>query len=210
MDALLRVIPKNLIAFLAITGGILFIVLSQPPHTVCDSQLEVIKKAQEKFLYKDPKSKKVNTTRYQTLYDHCKITNNPGGCYELFQEMKVLLYDLGTLSSECSGPLGAVPEHKRALWDVTELLIRLAWGDKPPESYHAKFGWLDTADVSLYCRLKERIIAFYGDAAWTRFREPYLNPKNQNNVKELPGSKDMTRNQIWDMSLLSENCARYP
>jgi hypothetical protein len=78
----------------------------------------------------------------------------------------------------------------------------LAWGETPPTAYHAKFGWLDTADVSLYCGLKTRIIAFYGDPAWSAFREKMM--------KELPGAKDLARNQVWDMSLFSENCSRYP
>lgn len=202
MDAILRIIPKNLIAFVAIVGGILFIVLSQPPHTICDSQLEVIQKAQQRFLYKDPKSKKIKTTKYETLYEHCKVTNNPGGCYELFQEMKTLLYDLSTLSSECAVPLGAVAEHKKAIWEVEELLIKLAWGETPPTAYHAKFGWLEIADVSLYCSLKAKIVAFYGEPAWNSFRERMM--------KDLPGAKDLPRNQVWDMSLFSENCARYP
>lgn len=202
MDAILRIIPKNMLAFAAIVGGILLIVFMQPPHSLCDSQLDVIKKSQQRFLYKDPKSKKVNTTKYQTLFEHCKVTNNPGGCYELFQEMKILLYDLSTLSNECSPYLASVAEHKKALWDVMELLVRLAWGEKPPTSYHAKFGWLDTADIALYCKLKTRIIGFYSEDKWNAFRERMM--------KELPGAKDLQRAQVWDMSIFSENCARYP
>lgn len=202
MDALLRIIPKNMLAFVAIAGGILFIIASKPPHTVCDSQLETIQKAQQNFLYKDPKAKKVNTTKYQRLYEHCKITNAPGGCYELFQEMKTLLTDLSNLSRECAGPLGGVAEHKKALWDVMDLLIRIGWGVKPPDSYHAKFGWLDTADISLYCNLKTRITSFYGENSWNNFREKMM--------KELPGAKDIAREQVWELSLFSENCSRYP
>ncbi len=202
MDLILRIIPKNMLAFVFIVAGILFIVLGQPPHTVCDSQLEVIQKAQLKFLYKDPKAKKITTTKYQMLYEHCKRTNAPGGCYELFQEMKVLLYDLSTLSSECAGALGSVTEHKKVLWEVTEMMVRMAWGEAPPTAYHAKFGWLDTADISLYCKLKMRITAFYGEPAWNAFREKMM--------KELPGAKDVPRNTVWDMSIFSENCSRYP
>jgi hypothetical protein len=203
MDALLRVIPKNMLAFLAIAGGILFwVVIYDPPHTVCDSQLEAVKKTQAKFLYKDPKAKKINTTRYQTLYDNCKVTNQPGGCYELFREMKRLLEDLSNLSRECGAELGAVAEHKKALWDVMDLLLRIAWGTQPPGAYHAKFGWLDTADISLFCSLKNRITTFYGELAWSTFREKMM--------KELPGAKDLAREQVWDLSLFSENCSRYP
>jgi hypothetical protein len=83
-----------------------------------------------------------------------------------------------------------------------ELLLRVAWGTKPPDAYHAKFGWLDTADISLFCKLKTRIISFYGEPAWNAYREKMM--------KELPGAKDIARETVWDLSLFSENCSRYP
>ena len=202
MDRLLSIVPKSVIAFAAIVGGILFIVLSEPPHTICDSQLEIIKEQQKKFLYLDPKSKHIKTTKYENLRDHCKATNNPGGCYELFQEMKTLLHDLSTLSNQCAPEIGGIKEIRKPVWEIAELLVRLAWGEKPTEAYHAKFGWLDTADISFFCQMKARIYILYGEPAWAKFREKMM--------KELPGAKDLPRNQVWDMSLFSENCARYP
>ncbi|MGE0528558.1 MAG: hypothetical protein AB7G93_17450 [Bdellovibrionales bacterium] len=202
MDNLLALVPKNLIAIFAIGAGILLIVFLQPPHTVCDSQLEILKESQKKFLFKDPKSKTQKTTPYQHLMDTCKLTNNPGGCYELFQELKVLTQDLEILSANCARAVGDLSEFRRALWDPAELLVRLAWGEKPPTAYHAKFGWLDTADISLFCKLKARIHATYGQDAWESFRERMM--------RDLPGAKDLPRNQVWEMSLLSENCQRYP
>jgi hypothetical protein len=202
VDKLFAIFPKNVLAFLLIAGGILFIVLSQPPHSVCDSQMEVVNRNQLHFLFKDPKSKAIKTTKYETLRDHCKLTNNPGGCYELFQELKTMVYDLRTLSSECSAAISGTSEYKRALWDSAEMMVRLAWGEKPPSSYSSKLGWLEVADVSLFCRMRELLVAFYGDSAWESFRERLM--------KDLPGARELNRNQVWELSLFSENCARYP
>lgn len=202
MDRFFANLPRDMLALLAISGGILFIVFSDPPYTVCDSQKELIKKSQEKFLYKDPKSKFLKTTKYEQLRDHCRASNNPGGCYELFQQIKTMLVDLSTINQECQAAVGRISEINKALWDTLELILRLAWGEKPPEAYHAKFGWLDTADISLFCKLKSRVSTVYGEDAWVRFREKMM--------LELPGAKDMPRNQVWDMSIFSENCARYP
>lgn len=202
MDKWLAQFSKNTIAFVAIVGGILFIVLSEPPHSVCDAQISVIQEAQNSFLYKDPQSKVVQTTKYERLRDRCKVTNNPGGCYEFFQEMKKLLQDFSTVSSECAGKVGGVSEINKALWETSELLVRLAWGEKPPASYHAKFGWLDAADINLFCKLKTRISYVYGEPAWNQFRERMMT--------ELPGAKEISRNQVWELNLFSENCARYP
>jgi hypothetical protein len=203
MNQWLHSLSKNTIAFLAIVGGILLIVLSQPPHTVCDSQVAEIQESQKHFLYIDPPdSKVIKTTRYEVLRDRCKSSNDPGGCYELFEGIKVPLNDLNAFPAECGAALGGVAPVKKARWETVDLLVRLGWGSKPPTSYNAKFGWLDTADITLYCKLKTRISFMFGEPAWASFREKTM--------ADLPGSKDLTRNQVWDMSLLSENCARYP
>ncbi len=194
--------PKNVLAFLLIVGGMAFIIVSRPLHSVCDSQMEVVNKNEQKLLFKDPKSKMVKTTKYETLRDHCKATNNPGGCYEFFQEIKVMVHDLRTLSSECASAISGTSEYKRALWEPIELLVRLAWGEAPPASYSVKMGWLEIADVSLFCQLKERITFFYGASSYEAFRERMM--------QELPGAKDLSRNQVWDLSIFSENCGRYP
>lgn len=202
MDRILNSVPKAMLVFLLIAGGILFIVISDPPHSVCDSQMEAVIKMQAGFLKKDPKSKTILTTKYERLRDQCKLTNNPGGCYELFQELKTMIHDLATVPAECTSRIGSVPEFKKAMWESVELVIQLAWGEKPPESYNAKFGWLETADMSLYCQLKNRIVGVFGESQWNSFREKTLTA--------LPGAQPLNRNQLWDMSLFSENCARYP
>ena len=198
-----RALPKNILAFLAIAGGILLILVINPPYTVCESQLEAVKKAQQSFLYKEkPNSAVLKTTKYQYLRDRCKSTNDPGGCYELFRGVRILLEDMNALSQACGPAAGNAGEIHKALWETVELLLRLAWGEKPPEGRMAKFGWLDVADTTLFCKLKTRITSIYGEESWVAFREKMM--------ADLPGAKLLTRNQIWDLSLFSENCARYP
>ena len=193
---------KNTIAFLVLSAGLLILIVAQPPHTLCDSQIDQIKISQKHFLYADPKSKLVKTTPYQFLRDRCKNTNDPGGCYELFQNMKKLLEDLNTFTTDCASVPGTIPEVKAALWETTELMVRLAWGEKPPSSFNAKLGWLDTADMSLFCRLKARVQTVFGEPAWDKLREKL--------ITDLPGTKELTRTQTWELILFSENCSRYP
>jgi hypothetical protein len=116
--------------------------------------------------------------------------------------MRTLIRDLEAVPSECAAQIGSINEVKVALMEISELLVRLAWGDRPPVTYHQKFGWLDTSDISLYCRLKKQIIESYEELAWQEFRERLF--------RDLPGSKDMPREQVWDMTIFSENCAKYP
>lgn len=202
MQQILSQLPKGLLAFLVIFGGILLIILSDPPRSVCDAQIEVFKNTQQSFLYKDPESKIEKTTRFEQLFDYCKATNSPGGCLELFQLTKRMLDDLNSVPSECRSTVASLSEVKKAISYISELLVRLAWGETPPGTYSQKFGWLDVADISLFCRLKDRHVEYFGQNSWNTLREKLL--------KELPGANGLSRAQAWDFSILSENCARYP
>lgn len=201
MDQLFNTLPKGLLAFLIIGAGILFIVLSDPPHTVCDSQIVVFKDAQKHFLFLDPDDKLAKVTHYQKLRDRCKMTNSPGGCFELFNEMKTMLRDFSGVPDECAPKVGNLTEVDKSLWEMAGLMVQLAWGEKPPTTYNQKFGWLDTADISLFCQLKYYLVEMYGQDAWAQFRERMMST--------LPGAKNMARNQVWDLTILSENCSRY-
>lgn len=190
-------------AALFIGAGIAyFVFLYDPPHTVCESQLEVFREAEHRFLFLDENKKAIVTTKYQSLIRQCRNTNNPGGCYELFQETKMMLRDLQAVPSDCLSRAGDIDEVRTALNEMIELVVRLAWGEKPPATYYQKFGWLDTADISLFCRLQQQIKDTYGTTVFENFRERMF--------RELPGADKMSRNEVWDMTMFSVNCGRYP
>jgi hypothetical protein len=210
MGHFFAMLPKTLLAFCAIAAGTIFIIMAQPPHSLCDSQIEVINKGQQKFLFEDEKSKRLLagkkegnlTTKYERLRDQCDLTNDSGGCYEYFQEMRAFLRDLNSLTTECAPVVGEIGTYRKALVESLEKIVRIAWGPAPPTSYNVKFSWLDSSDINLFCRMKDRYLSFYGDEAWEAFRTRIS--------QQLPGAKDLTPTQIWDLSIFSESCARHP
>ncbi|MCA9780719.1 MAG: hypothetical protein KC800_28550, partial [Candidatus Eremiobacteraeota bacterium] len=110
-------LPKTVFVTIVLTAGVLFIVISDPPKTVCDSQLSKFKDATKDLLTLDPIKRPLQkSTRFRTLLDSCKATNSAGGCYELFLSMKRLLKDTRNVSPECLGKLGAYEEFKSSLW----------------------------------------------------------------------------------------------
>lgn len=194
-------LSKTALAILLIAGGVLAIVIFNPPVTVCDAQKEAFKESQKKFLYLDEKQKAVKKTKYADMYALCKSTNTPGGCYELFRDLKHMISDLKNVPRECGSAVGEMTEVKKAIWESAELLVRIAWGFKPPQTYYEKFSWLDSADMALFCQLKDTAENLYGANSWTNFRERMFN--------ELPGAKELPRNQVWENMILSVNCAKY-
>ncbi|MCB0385227.1 MAG: hypothetical protein KDD43_07525 [Bdellovibrionales bacterium] len=201
LDRFLANLPKNILATLLIGGGIFLIILLNPPHTVCDSQMDLFRESQKGFVFLDPKDKTIETTDYELLTRQCKVSNSPGGCYELFARLKALVRDLESVPKECKGKAGSDNRVRKTLWESMDLLVRLAWGEKPPTSYYEKFGWLEPPDLLLYCNLKRTTVAIYGKPAWEQFREGLF--------KSLPGITGLQRTVAWEHMLLSINCDKY-
>ncbi|MCC7403065.1 MAG: hypothetical protein IT288_01590 [Bdellovibrionales bacterium] len=201
MDRFLASLPKNILATLAIGGGIFLIILLNPPHTVCDAQMTIFKEAQKGFVFLDPKSKSIETSDYELLTKQCRVSNSPGGCYELFARLKILIRDIEAVPTECRPKVGSENKVRKALWESLDLISRLAWGTKPPQSYYEKFGWLEPPDLLLFCDLKRTVLAVYGNSQWEQFREGLF--------KDLPGVKEIQRTVAWEHMLLSINCDKY-
>lgn len=194
-------IPKIWLIIGSFTIGIGYIVLSDPPKGVCDAQMDVFKKIQKEFLYLDPKKEFIKTTGFMREYERCQSTNAPGGCYELFDKTKKFLADVEAIPKECVDKVRGESAIKETIVKAFDLMVRIAWGSKPPELYNEKFKWLDSSDMALFCRLKKNYDFILGNEALAKKRESYF--------EELPGAKALPRQKAWESMILSENCSRY-
>lgn len=199
LDSFLASIPKNILVFSVLAGGVLLIILMNPPHTFCDSQAEAFKNDHKDFLFLDSSKSLRTTTNYELKRDKCRGSNSPGGCLELFYSLNLFIQDLKAVSSECRSKIGGMTEVRRALWEALDLMVKLSWGSQPPSSYQDKFRWMDDADRSLFCEIKAAISLFYGDQPLGEFRERMF--------AELPGAQQLPRNEVWQRMLLSLNCS---
>ncbi|MCB0414867.1 MAG: hypothetical protein KDD50_11070, partial [Bdellovibrionales bacterium] len=172
-------------------------------HTVCDTQKEEIRRLKKHLLFEKTPNPLTGESgsRFNYLADHCKYTNTPGGCLELFLELKALSRDLDNVITDCRSEISGIGAIKSTIWKSLTLLTQLAWGTTPPQSYISKQGWLSTADLSLFCDFKRQAVSFYGKEEWDAFRE--------NMFKTLPGATKLARAQAWEVMLLSVNCNSY-
>jgi len=197
-------LPKTMIASLAIILGTILVVLNDPPHSICDTQVESFKKRQKNFLGKTVANEfreGQQTSKDVHLRDLCKRTNSQGGCFELFYQTKAVLDILEGVSRECTEEVGSLSGVKRLLWKNLSLTVKLAWGENPPTTSYEKLNWLTLDDVNVYCRTKMVTMRLYGNESWAAFREKML--------VVLPGAKDLSRDDLWQLSIFSENCQKY-
>lgn len=217
---MLSQIPRPLLVFLVLAIGIALFFFIQEPHSVCNSQLAILKESQGGQIFPKVGKTSQRPPIYSRLVENCKTGNSPGSCYEYFSLLKKLYQDLMGSPQECLQPFGALPEVQRALKEGVQLIVQLAWGEKPPERGLAKFNWMETSDLALYCRLRDLNLKVYGEEAWQSLR--------LGTYKKLPGEAQIFQDgqcancerikkapeilsdeEIWARSLFSLRCEQF-
>ena len=197
----LKSLPKVMFVTLVLGAGVLFIVISDPPRNLCDSQIDVLNADTNRFLGSDPQKPSQATSNYVRLRDICKSTNTPGGCYEFFSELKKMVKEMRAVSPECQKKITSSGAVIGAVWESLDLLARIAWGNEPPLTAAVRAGWLDAADLNLFCELKTQVLRIHSEERWNSFVEGYF--------KSLPGADKLPRSDVWQRMLFSTNCASY-
>lgn len=201
MDQFFASLPKTVLALGAIIVGFLLIVLNDPPHTVCDTQLEIFKESQKIFLFERSNKGIKTPPEIKEKFAICQRENSPGGCFELFEKLKKLHVDLRNIPAECSEAVGSLGEVRKWLFSSLELMAQIAWGSKAPSSYTQRHSWYDASDVALFCDLKAQAVKIYGNATFEKFRESV--------IQTFPGASGMARDQVWQRTIFATQCDNY-
>ena len=201
MAEFFKSLSKNALAVILIGGGILLIVASDPPVTVCSHQIEKFQEAEIGNLVKDPNDKFSEQTRFEKLLGVCKQSNSMGGCYELFNSIRQTLNRFRTVSLECHSEWGTSPVVRQFFNESLETMMAIPWGPEGPSSEGARLSWYQGPQMELFCRLVDVYSLTYGEAAWAQKRETIL--------AGLPGFDKLGRAKAWGHSLLAVNCASY-
>lgn len=220
MENFINSLPKPLLAFLAILIGIGVFMLVSPPHTVCDTQEATLREMQKGNIFPtEVKKNKIPPTLVRAK-EACQLGNSAGSCYEYFMVLKKVADDVGKASGECTAQLFNVNEVKSALNDGLELMVRLAWGTKPPEPGLERFGWMQDAEIAIFCRLKSIYIRANGEEGWTALRQrvtaklpgeeaPFSTDPTRATVEPKKATAVLPEREIWNRSLFSVRCETY-
>ncbi|HEY1080117.1 MAG TPA: hypothetical protein VGE46_08465 [Bdellovibrio sp.] len=207
MENFLNSLPKPVLAISAISIGIVLFMLFSPPHTICDTQEATLREHQAGNIFPiEIKKNKIPPTLVRAK-EACQLGNSAGSCYEYFMVLKKVADDVAKASSECTKQLFDVAEVKAALNDGVEMMARLAWGIKPPEPGLERFGWMQEADLAIFCRLKSVYLRANGEEAWAALRHLVSTKLPGEEAEEPRKAKDLLSEQdIWNRSLFSVRC----
>lgn len=213
-------IPRPLLVGGVLLIGVLLFFVIEEPHSVCKSQEVLFQESQAGNLYPKKQNESVRPPLYSRLITNCRQGNGPGSCFEFFGLLRKLLRDLNTIPQECSAHFGELGPVKRALVEGSQLMALLAWGDRPPERGASRFSWLEAADISLFCQLKDNVSRIYGDAMWESIRQgthkkmpgeaPILVGGQCGNCETMKkASEVLSGDEIWVRSLFSVRCEQF-
>ena len=202
MDQFLASLPKTVIALSAMVLALFLFRQISPPVTICQAQMDLFRDSQKNFLYAPKITNGLERiARIDQVIKSCKVDNSPGGCFELFVGLKKVSVDMHNIPEQCAEEAGEEKEIKGNIWKTLKLMVQMAWGERAPASHMQKNGWYDTSEISLYCELRRHAIRFYGKDEFNRWQEEML--------KGMPKSENLTREQVWPRSILSTPCDLY-
>jgi hypothetical protein len=171
MDNIINSLPKPILVFLVLSGVVAFFFIFDPPHTVCDTEEAAFREKLIGQIFPTViKKNKIPPVLTRTK-EACQLGNSPGSCYEYFMVLKKVIDGVGKATSECTLQLFEMSEVKATLNDGVEMMVRLAWGVKPPEPNLDRFGWLQESELALFCRMKNVYIRSVGEEGWSELRQ---------------------------------------
>jgi hypothetical protein len=201
MQDFLKSLSKHTLAIIILVVAVLFVVISDPPVTVCRTQVDDFLKSMVGELTLDPKKPLIQTSTFQRHIYVCKTSNSVGGCLPLFTSMRRVLDKMKLVSLDCRSTLAGESVVRGFLTESIKIIVRLAWGETPPKSAFEKNGWLEVMELALFCRLQREYVGLYSEASWGSFRESMM--------KDLPQIGALDRAEVWNRSILSTNCGAY-
>jgi hypothetical protein len=182
----INAVRVGLILIAALMGIIYF----NPPHTPCQSQVEIYLEGVKPIVKPFAQGMKL-----------CREHTDPGGCVSFGENLTKLENKYNEVGHQCQPTLKSDASTKDWITQSMEIFVKAAWGSKPPVNYTAKNGWLGLSQIVEYCRLRQHLESIYGTQSWNDFIEDML--------RDLPGAQALGRNEAWNRSLISDTC-HYP
>jgi hypothetical protein len=211
MDQFLASIPKLMIGPLVIILVIFYFVYDDPPKTVCDLQFEIFKQENEKYIYGHTKKGVRFSPEFQKELTLCQQQNSPGACFNWMEGIKKTIHSSRNIPNECNAEkMSSLRQLKQFAGDADLMtpfkqwmtislytFSQISWNESTVVR-KGLFNWLDSEDLSLYCRLKNEYIRLYGLEAYTQL---------QNSLhSQLIQLKKMTPKDTWERTILSYRC----
>jgi len=219
VEQFINSIPKPFLVTVICAVSVFVILMANPQYTECHAQIEIFKKNLLADIFMQQGQRRAFSPRLASQISNCKQGNGPGGCFELFQTSRKVLRELRNFPETCNADLAGMGEVRRAIESPMALMVQVAWGDEPPEGPEHRFRWFESADIALFCQLREVYERLYGAEAYLAFRTAVgagLPGESATFEKGICTNCEFRKSagavlspdEIWKRSLFSTPCGR--
>lgn len=205
IQSLIDSMPRWAVGLGAVTLGIVYFVLTDPPKTICDSQFEAFKEEYKKDLFGGKSGGIELPPLFKAQWETCRDTNSIGGCFEFLNLLKKVLPGIKLIPDVCGERLSELKPLQKSLRQSLWLISQLSWPVKN-DWVIGTYNWLGPEDIGLFCQIKTQWKRLLGEAKWQGLQEQLLQEHIKNN-KEA-GKDPISRQGAWERSVLSFNCLR--
>src|SRR3989344_2305689 len=109
MENFFNSLPKPVLAVLVIVAALIFFVLNDPPHTVCQVQADNLRESMKGQLFPATINKNKIPGILARTQEACQQGNSSGSCLEYFGILRKAARDIQNYSSECKTELVNIP-----------------------------------------------------------------------------------------------------
>ena len=190
-------LPKFVLGPLAVLVSILYFTVQDPPKTICDTQFEIFKKEEAKYIFPYKKGEIDISAGIKKDIESCRLGNSPGACYDWLEGLKKLIHLTRNIPATCAGRIGDLAPLSDWLDQSVFLFSQISW-NSTNVIRDGLNNWLEDEEVIRYCQLKNEYIRLRGDPAWQTLQAGLL--------EELIKIKKMDRKRAWERTILSHHC----
>lgn len=194
--------PKMVLGPILVLLGLGYFVIADPPKTICDTQFDLFKEKQQKYIYGTKKNNIQQPAVFLRDFEGCRTTNSSGGCFDWLQGLKALRKDVRLLPSECGSKLSALDPFKSYIEKSFWIFTHISWNDTDVRR-RGLYHWLDAEDIAIFCSLKREWVRLNGRPAWKQLEVKLL--QDVLNTKKI-NDKPVSQKEAWERTVLSQSC----
>lgn len=228
-NQLVKKIPQPALVIGVLVAALAIFVVSNPLKDECEIKIKIFEKNLHGSLISvRGADKKTKFAQIDYWKENCRMGNSLGACNDYFTGLRKLADELRLVPNKCM--LTYIEDNEKFMGQVLDgikVMALVAWGDAPPVNIQSRLGWLTSADVTTFCRLKTFVEKTHEPEAFKAFRSqvyaefpdawpaalsieernPELRPKALKSLTNPQGR--LEAREVYERSLFSYRCDMY-
>ncbi|MCB0368318.1 MAG: hypothetical protein KDD45_02490 [Bdellovibrionales bacterium] len=204
--------------FVIIFLGSLFFFWSDPPHSICSTEILSYKRSLKGAVYAYQDKKNIIPATITSAMATCRSGKSSGSCISYFDIINSMIINTNQVETSCLPELYADPNVMKYLKNFFLISSALAWGDEVPKE--SQTNWFSESNLLVFCKVKKSLKEYLPEeeyeglvnTALSSFPYKILSFEYKEDSVEYQNNKailKMNKQDVYNKSILSLRCERY-